>query len=54
MKKVGIFCGQLENITTILYTLKPFGNLMAVWYVFPRFGMLNQEKSGNPGRGRLF
>jgi hypothetical protein len=25
----------------------PFGNLMAIWYIFPRFGILCQEKSGN-------
>jgi hypothetical protein len=22
---------------------------MVIWYIFPRFGMLYQEKSGNPG-----
>jgi hypothetical protein len=22
---------------------------MAIWYIFTVFGMLNQEKSGNPG-----
>jgi hypothetical protein len=22
---------------------------MAIWYIFPRFGMLHKEKSGNPG-----
>jgi hypothetical protein len=22
---------------------------MAIWYIFPRFGILHQEKSGNPG-----
>jgi hypothetical protein len=22
---------------------------VAIWYIFPRFGMLCQEKSGNPG-----
>jgi hypothetical protein len=22
---------------------------MAIWYIFPRFGFLYQEKSGNPG-----
>jgi hypothetical protein len=26
-----------------------FGNLVALWYIFPRFGLLCQEKSGNPG-----
>jgi hypothetical protein len=25
---------------------------MVIWYIFPRFGMLHQEKSGNPGLGR--
>jgi hypothetical protein len=23
---------------------------VAIWYIFPRFGMLCQEKSGNPDR----
>jgi hypothetical protein len=23
---------------------------MAIWYIFPRFGMLYHEKSGNPGQ----
>jgi hypothetical protein len=29
-----------------------FGHLvyfMVIWYIVPRFGMLYQEKSGNPG-----
>jgi hypothetical protein len=25
-----------------------FGNLAAIWYIFPGFGMSCQEKSGNP------
>jgi hypothetical protein len=29
--------------------LGPLGNVMAIWYTFPRFGILSQEKSGNPG-----
>jgi hypothetical protein len=28
--------------------LWPFGNLLEVWYIFPRFGISNKEKSGNP------
>jgi hypothetical protein len=27
----------------------PFGNLVAIWYIFRRFGILCQKKSGNPG-----
>jgi hypothetical protein len=30
------------------YILWPFGNLAAIWYIFPRFGILCQEKSGDP------
>jgi hypothetical protein len=26
----------------------PFGNLAVFWYIFPSFGMLYHEKSGNP------
>jgi hypothetical protein len=22
---------------------------VVIWYIFPRFGILDQEKSGNPG-----
>jgi hypothetical protein len=32
----------------IWYILRPFGNLVAIGYGFPRFGTLCQEKSGNP------
>jgi hypothetical protein len=28
--------------------LWPFGTLVVIWYIFPRFGKLCQEKSGNP------
>jgi hypothetical protein len=28
--------------------LSPFGNVMVIWYIFPCFGALCQEKSGNP------
>jgi hypothetical protein len=48
MEKVGIFCGQLEYIKAILNILWPFGNSVEIWYIFPRFGIFCQEKSGNP------
>jgi hypothetical protein len=32
-----------------LVFLRPLGNLVAIWYIFPCFGILNEEKSGNPG-----
>jgi hypothetical protein len=33
--------------------LRLFGNLEAIWYVFPSFGTLCQEKSGSPVKKRL-
>jgi hypothetical protein len=52
MEKVGIFCGHLEYITAIWTILCPFGNLEAICCIFPRFGILCQEKSGNPARSQ--
>jgi hypothetical protein len=43
----GIFYGHLEYFTAIL---GPFGYAAATWYIFHRFGILRQEKSGNPAR----
>jgi hypothetical protein len=40
MKKVGIFYGYLEYIRVIWNILWPFGNLVTIWYIFPRFGIL--------------
>jgi hypothetical protein len=43
------------TISSILRTLEIFfGHLVyfvVIWYIFPRFGILYQEKSGNPGTG---
>jgi hypothetical protein len=41
----GIFYGHLLYFMAIW----PFGNVVVVWYIFPPFGILCQEKSGNPG-----
>jgi hypothetical protein len=38
----------LEYITAILYILWSFGYLVAILVYFPRFSILNKEKSGNP------
>jgi hypothetical protein len=48
MEKVGILFGHLKYITAIYYILWPFGNLVAVWYILPRFGILCKDNSGNP------
>jgi hypothetical protein len=49
MENVGTFYGHLEYNTDVWHILEPFDNLVAIWYIFPRFGILHQEKSGNPG-----
>jgi hypothetical protein len=44
-----IFYGLFVYFTVIWYILRPFGNVVVIWCIFPRFGKLCQEKSGNPG-----
>jgi hypothetical protein len=41
LRSFGIFCGNLEYF-------------MVIRYIFSRFGMLYQEKSGNPARFHQF
>jgi hypothetical protein len=48
METAGIFYGHLEYVTVIWYILWPFCNVAVIWYIFPRFNTLCQEKSGNP------
>jgi hypothetical protein len=48
MENVGILYGCLDYFTAILYILLPFGNLEVIWYIFPRFGIFCEQKSGNP------
>jgi hypothetical protein len=48
MEKVGIFFGRLEYIAAIWYMLWPFSNIEVIYYIFPSFGILCQEKSGTP------
>jgi hypothetical protein len=38
--------------TAIWYSLWPFGIFYEYLVPFSRFGMLHQEKSGNPGKGQ--
>jgi hypothetical protein len=45
--------GNFKTIWSILWPLEIFfGHLVyfvVIWYIFPHFGILYQEKSGNPG-----
>jgi hypothetical protein len=49
MKNVDLFYGHLVDFTAIRYILWLFGNVVIIWYIFYGFGVLCQEKSGNPG-----
>jgi hypothetical protein len=40
--------GHLVYFMAIWYSLWPFGNVVVIWYIFPRFGILCHGKSGNP------
>jgi hypothetical protein len=44
----GTFYGQMVHFVVIWYILWSFG------IFFPRFGMLNREKSGNPANHTLY
>jgi hypothetical protein len=53
MEKVVLFYIHLKYIRAIWYILWPLGNSVAIWFISPRFGILCQEKSGNPGTKAL-
>jgi hypothetical protein len=48
MEDVGIFYGNLVDFPAIWHILWPFSILSLVLVHFTNFGMLYQEKSGNP------
>jgi hypothetical protein len=54
MKDVGIIYGHLVHFTVYWYILLTFGILCGNLVYFSRFGILYQEKFGNPGLMILF
>jgi hypothetical protein len=40
---------MLVYFMVIWNIFRPFGNVVLIWYIFHRFGIVCQEKSGNPG-----
>jgi hypothetical protein len=48
IEDVGLFYGHLVYIKAIRYFYGHLVYFMAIWYIFSRFGMLYQERSGNP------
>jgi hypothetical protein len=54
MKNANLVNGGSEYFTAIWYHLYPFGIFCGHLVHFPHFGMLYQEKSGNPVAPRVF
>jgi hypothetical protein len=52
VENVDTIHSHLEYFTDIWDILGPFGTFYSHWVHFPGFGILCQEKSGNPGLGR--
>jgi hypothetical protein len=48
MKDVGKFYSHLVHFSAISYILWPFGIFVVILVYFSRFGILYEEKSGNP------
>jgi hypothetical protein len=53
MENLGIFYNHLVYFTAIINILCPFGIFCGHLVYFPRFGILYQEKAGNPGPTEL-
>jgi hypothetical protein len=53
MKNIGIMYGHLEYCKTIWYILREFGICRGHLVCISSFGMLCQEKFGNPGSDPL-
>jgi hypothetical protein len=51
MEKACKSFSRLEYFTAIWNIQWAFGNLVAIGYIFPRFGILCEEKSGNREAG---
>jgi hypothetical protein len=47
MENLSLFYDHLVFFTPIGNILWPFGIFLVIWFIFPRFGILYQEKSGN-------
>jgi hypothetical protein len=48
MEDVGIFMAILSILRLHGIFYGHLVNFVVIWYIFPRFGMLYREKSGNP------
>jgi hypothetical protein len=51
LENADIFYGHLEYFIDIWDILYPFVTFVFIWYIFSSFGIMHQEKSGNPAVG---
>jgi hypothetical protein len=49
MENLGIFCDYLVYLRPLEIFYGHLVYFVVIWYIFPHFGILDQEKSGNPG-----
>jgi hypothetical protein len=49
LENVDIFYGHLEYLRTFGIFYEHLVHFVFIWYIFSGFGIMYQEKSGNPG-----
>jgi hypothetical protein len=54
VEHVGLFYGHWEYIKAVWYILWPMDKMLVLWFIFPHFGILYHEKSGNLDPNTLF
>jgi hypothetical protein len=50
MENLGIFYDHLVYFRPLEIVYGHLVYIVVIWYIFPRFGNLDKEKSGNPAR----
>jgi hypothetical protein len=48
MENLGIFYGHFGTLKSIWRILPQLVYYVVIWYIFSHFGVIEQEKSGNP------
>jgi hypothetical protein len=52
MENIGIFYDHLVSFRPLETFFGHLVYFVFIWYIFPRFGILYKDKSGNPGCNR--
>jgi hypothetical protein len=54
MEDVGIFYGHLVHLWSFVIFYGHLVQFVVIWYIFPHFGIVYKEKSGNPDTNLIF